>query len=195
MRSIEWEFQNADPLLVGTLECASEPALLESGKPGGYKVSEHIPWRFDWKFQVRCSVTEPKKDYKLPLPPPGRQEFIFDPSYCGGLNVNRKRLTLNFRIPDCLDPPRKSFLWQGPIYLADRAFHCLAKLVMLSPQGSNVLRRRQCDEDRSGGIEFLVFNGNQDVVIGEIQDSEYRGVVDCGIAQTLAMLRKRRNPP
>lgn len=74
--SIEWEFKHAGQLLVATLECADEPALLESGKPGWYQVSQRIPWRFEWKFQVPCSVTELMKGYKRSLPPLVRPELM-----------------------------------------------------------------------------------------------------------------------
>lgn len=188
MATIEWRFLDTNQVLAASLECSGKP-LLQSGKLGWYHVSDHIPWRLNWSFQVRCSVTEPKKGYKLPMPASGLTEISFDTQDCGALgalNIDAERLALTFRIPDCLDPPKKSFIWQGAILLGKQPFHCQAKLVIINPNDGSFLRRAAATSTHTGGIEFVSSSGG---VFTTVRDSEVRGRGE----RILAKARERRS--
>ncbi len=175
MATIDWEFQDTNRVLAASLECSGERRL-QSGKRGWYQVSDHIPWRLNWRLQVRCSITEPKEGYKLPIPTESRREIVFDKEECGALgtlNIAARRLALSFRIPDCLNPPsKKSFIWQGAIFLDDRPFHCQAKLVIIDPKDGSFVRRIAAASTHAGGIEFVSLGGS---VFAMVRDSDARG--------------------
>jgi hypothetical protein len=174
MAAVEWEFQDTGRVLAASLECSGEPRL-QNGKRGWYQVSDHIPWRLNWHLQVRCLIAEPKKDYKLPMPDKGQRKIILGTERCsalGSLDIDTKGLALSFRIPDCLDPPKKSFIWQGGIFLAELPFHCQIKLVMIDPKDGTRLRRVAATPARTGGIAFISPSGDD---LGHIHDSEVRG--------------------
>lgn len=174
MAAIEWEFQDTNRVLAASLECSGEPRL-QSGRRGWYQVSDHIPWRLNWRLQVRCSITEPKEGYKLPMPNKSPRETVFDTEECGALgtlNIDAGRLALSFRIPDCLNPPKKSFIWQGAIFLDDRPFHCQVKLVVIDPRDGSFLRRIAATSTHTGCIEFVSSGGS---VFAHVRDSDGRG--------------------
>ena len=174
MAGIDWKFQDADRVLAASVDC-SRDGLLESGKRGWYRVTDYIPWRLSWRLQVRCSIVELKENYKLPLPNVGCREFIFDPTYSGRLTVEDQLLSLAFRMPDCLDPPTrtgKSFIWQGPILLASKPFHCQVKLVIHDPKDGTYLRRVAATPERVGGIQIVSSGMKRESVVALVSDSE-----------------------
>ena len=175
MAAIECEFQDVGRVLVALLRCSGEPQL-KSGRQGWYQVSDHLPWRLNWCLQVRCTIAEPKEDYKLPLPANSSNEMIFDPNYCGKLNIDERHLALSIRVPDCLDPPKKkSFIWQRAIFLAGRPFHCQVKLVMIDPGDGSYLRRTAATPMRAGGIQFVSSGASGESVLADVPDSNARG--------------------
>ncbi len=171
MPDVDWEFHDTGRVLAASLKCCGEPRL-ESGKRGWYQVSEHIPWRFNWQLQVRSLIAEPKADYGLAMSPKGQRKITFDDGL-GWIDIDGESLALSFRIPDCLDPPKKkSFIWQGGIYLAETAFHSQIKLVIVNPKDGSDLRRFEATSTRTGGVAFVSPDGRD---LGQIRDSEVRG--------------------
>jgi hypothetical protein len=174
MVPIELEFQKTGELLLARFECQGEPAMLTTGKRGWFAVSRHIPWRFGWELKVHCPITVPGRDYGYPRPASGTSVFAFEPKYCGTITIEDRALTLAFRVPDCLDPPKKkSFNWGKPILLNGQMFHCAARLETRAPKDGSYMRRRPGDAERASGIEFVVPQGDQVAVIGYIQDSAH----------------------
>lgn len=146
---------------------------LKSGKNGWLAVSPHIDWRWGWSLKVHCPLTEPRSTYRLPRPPDGVCEFVFDPSYCGKLVISDRYVNFTFRIPDCLDPPgKKSFDWGQPILIGDRMFHCALRLELRGPKDGSYLRRRAATPERNGAVEFVTPSASGDVVMATVQDSD-----------------------
>jgi hypothetical protein len=171
---VRLEYADNGSVLVAEFLCNGDPNLLESGGQGWFAVSGELDWLCGWRLQVQCPITEPKKDYGYRSPPAGKEVYKFEEygdGLYGELSVDERKIRVRFPIPDCLDPPRKSFKWGGPILIDGKVFNCELKLV-LRPRAGGSARRRPATPDCAGGIEFLSSKGAGDKVIGFVRDSE-----------------------
>jgi hypothetical protein len=171
MDPIDFGFQGDGGVLVAGFSCAGKPTLLESGNLGWLAVSTHIEWRSSWRLKLHCPIVVPKSNYGFPRPRDGTREYVFEPSYCGSLSIKERRLTFTLRVPDCLDPPRKSFNWGQPILLDDQMFHCALRLELRNPKDGTYLRRMRATPLRRGGIEVMCTGLNGDTMLARVADS------------------------
>ena len=111
----------------------------------------------------------------MPFPTKESSKVVFDTKECvgvGALNIDGEHVDASFHIPDCLEPPKKSFIWQDAILMADRPFHCQVKLVIIDPDDGSFLRRTAATSTRNGAIEFVSSGGD---VFARAYDSDLRG--------------------
>ncbi len=169
--TITLHYAERGSVLIAEFLCDGDPGPLESGNRGWFAVSDELDWHCGWRLKVQCPITEPKGGYGYPAPPAAKQRYGFEEKYYGDLLVDGRNITVRFGIPDCLDPPKRSFNWGQPILINGKMFHCALQL-QIRPRAGGHLRRKAASMDRAGGIVFLSSNRGTDNVIGFVKDSE-----------------------
>jgi len=159
-------------VVAAEFSCDGDPARLESGKRGWLAVSDEMDLLCGWRLRAHCSVTEPGRIYGYRKPPAGTNNYVFEDWYCGGMEVDKRKIVARFRIPDCFDPPeKKSFVWGRPILIEEKMFHCQLRLELRAREGGR-LRRRAATHECAGGVEFVKSRSEGYAVIGFIRDSD-----------------------
>ena len=172
--NVDPEFDGAGQLLVVSCPCVGEVVRLKSGNLGWNFVSRHIEWTSGWRLRFECSITQIGPDYGLPKPKDGQTLFRLDHEWKGRLGevrIDNRNITVTVRVPDCLDPPKKSFNAGFAIPVLESIYHCKVQLQTRAaiPSDGSYLHRYWATPDTVGGIEVRLPG---EKVVATIPDSE-----------------------